>query len=286
MRWQDIENDKEKYAAYLCSREWCEKREKVRERSGGICERCKALPMDACHHLTYERKYSERLDDLQAICTPCHEFTHGKADIDPISNTPLKLFGREIRTIYFAGKFGTSAWRETIFYGNRVSAVREDGSCTMRVNGKHVKVIGPRYVEFHEHSGKGVGAHNCATHECNHGSELATPRAQCFNERFEELRSADLVFAWISCRSAFGTLVELGLSYGDSFGSLMAGTANSTVRAVAFKSHDLLDDMWFAAETCSWIGVGDSPAEVWRDMWSGKQSCIGAFDWIKRQNGF
>lgn len=84
--WRSITNDKEKYAAYLCSREWCEKREAVRERAGGKCERCGVLPMDACHHLTYERKYAERLEDLQAICNPCHEFTHGKIDIDPLDH--------------------------------------------------------------------------------------------------------------------------------------------------------------------------------------------------------
>lgn len=82
--WQDIADDREKYAAYLCSREWAEKREAVRARSRGTCERCKRNPMDACHHLTYARKYDEQLDDLQAICNPCHEFTHGKRDVDPV----------------------------------------------------------------------------------------------------------------------------------------------------------------------------------------------------------
>lgn len=81
--WRTIENDKEKYAAYLCSREWGVLKEAVRERSRGCCERCGTLPQDATHHLTYERKYKEDIEDLQAICTPCHEFTHGKASADP-----------------------------------------------------------------------------------------------------------------------------------------------------------------------------------------------------------
>jgi hypothetical protein len=79
-----LENDKEKYQAYLCSREWSEKREKVRKRAGGNCERCRVFPMDACHHLTYERKYNELLEDLQASCDFCHQFTHGKSDFDPL----------------------------------------------------------------------------------------------------------------------------------------------------------------------------------------------------------
>ena len=81
--WRRIKDDKEKYAAYLCSREWSEKKEAVRRRSDGKCERCRRNPLDAVHHLTYIRKYSERLSDLQAICNQCHEFTHGKSDYDP-----------------------------------------------------------------------------------------------------------------------------------------------------------------------------------------------------------
>ena len=83
MDWRSIDNEREKYAAYLCSRDWSERREAVRERAGGKCERCRVLPMDACHHLTYARKYNESLEDLQAICDPCHKFTHGKSDFDP-----------------------------------------------------------------------------------------------------------------------------------------------------------------------------------------------------------
>lgn len=91
MDWREITDDKEKYAAYLCSREWAEKREAVRGRAFGRCERCFINPMDACHHLSYERKYAEKLEDLQAICTPCHKFTHGKSDSDPLTESQWLL---------------------------------------------------------------------------------------------------------------------------------------------------------------------------------------------------
>lgn len=81
--WSSIAGDREKYQAYLCSREWAEKREAVRKRAGDKCERCKVLPIDAVHHLTYARKYDEPLENLQAICRPCHDFTHGKSEFDP-----------------------------------------------------------------------------------------------------------------------------------------------------------------------------------------------------------
>lgn len=283
MDWRTITNDREKYSAYLCSREWCEKREAVRERSGGICERCCVRPMDACHHLTYERKYAERLEDLQAICTPCHEFTHGKINRDPAQDIPARLFGRDIYKVYLAGKFDSPNWRESILRGTRISAVREDGSCQIKDKGHTMSVIGPKFVEFHEHAGEGVGAHRSATHQCNHGTELATPRRQCFNNRATELLDSDLVFAWISCSSAFGTLVELGLSFGYSFGRWKKKSLSS-VRAVAFSNRELLDEMWFAAETCDWVGVCKSPKQAWESLWRGDPSCISNGDCVVRSN--
>lgn len=75
--------EKERYGRYLASREWGLLREQIKQRSGGICERCGFNKSDAVHHLTYERKYKERLEDLQDICEGCHKFTHGKSDEDP-----------------------------------------------------------------------------------------------------------------------------------------------------------------------------------------------------------
>lgn len=86
--WKDIPGDsKEKYALYLCSREWAELKRAVHERAAGKCERCGIRPIDAVHHLTYIRKYHELLADLQGICNSCHGFTHGKSDFDPRSET-------------------------------------------------------------------------------------------------------------------------------------------------------------------------------------------------------
>lgn len=107
--WKKATDDKEKYQLYLASREWCKLREEVRERSGDRCERCEILPMDACHHLSYANKYKEKLEDLQAICNPCHEFTHGKSDFDPLAN---KVFIRWLALPY--GEFSAftleSSW--------------------------------------------------------------------------------------------------------------------------------------------------------------------------------
>ena len=84
MSWQTITDDREKYKAYLCSREWALLRNAVRARCDGKCERCKVNDMECVHHLTYARKYDEPIEDLAGWCNACHEFTHGKSDLDPV----------------------------------------------------------------------------------------------------------------------------------------------------------------------------------------------------------
>jgi len=74
---------KRDYHKYLASREWAVKKQAVRERCGGVCERCTARPMDHVHHLTYERIGAERLEDLQGLCEQCHEFVSGVTQVDP-----------------------------------------------------------------------------------------------------------------------------------------------------------------------------------------------------------
>lgn len=74
---------REERGKYMASREWYAKRNAVIERGGGNCERCRRLPGVHVHHLTYERMGCERLDDLQLLCNPCHEFLHAKRDVDP-----------------------------------------------------------------------------------------------------------------------------------------------------------------------------------------------------------
>lgn len=92
MNWREIADDREKYAAYLCSREWGAKKEEVHRRASGKCERCYVRPIDAVHHLTYVRKYAELATDLQGLCKACHEFIHSKSNDDPrMQDVPVPL---------------------------------------------------------------------------------------------------------------------------------------------------------------------------------------------------
>lgn len=77
--WKTLPNGKEKYGAYLASREWALLREAVRQRCNSICEVCGVNEMQATHHLTYARIYRERLEDLEGICDDCHAHKSGRS---------------------------------------------------------------------------------------------------------------------------------------------------------------------------------------------------------------
>lgn len=87
MDWRTIVDEKEKYAAYLCSPEWGQKRREVADRSRGVCERCLKRRAESVHHLTYSRKYDELPADLQHVCESCHDFIHGRSNVDPMEAT-------------------------------------------------------------------------------------------------------------------------------------------------------------------------------------------------------
>lgn len=69
------------YREYLDSPKWWAKRDQVLERAQGICEKCEAFKVVHVHHLTYKRLGNERLEDLQAVCLPCHQAYHPDKDI-------------------------------------------------------------------------------------------------------------------------------------------------------------------------------------------------------------
>jgi len=73
-------SERERYAKYLCSPEWWAKRNAVIARASGKCEKCGNTARHV-HHLTYIRKYHERLEDLTALCEECHESIHNPKPI-------------------------------------------------------------------------------------------------------------------------------------------------------------------------------------------------------------
>lgn len=83
----------EEYGRYLASRPWAILKGQVRERSGGVCERCFSAPYQETHHLNYARVGRENLEDLLAVCTPCHEFLSAKSHEDPCEMVARSVLG-------------------------------------------------------------------------------------------------------------------------------------------------------------------------------------------------
>ena len=68
------------YAQYRKSRKWLDKRTKVMERAGNLCEGCRERPAQIVHHLTYEHIGDELLFELVALCRDCHARCHPERD--------------------------------------------------------------------------------------------------------------------------------------------------------------------------------------------------------------
>lgn len=67
------------YKEYIKSEEWYNLKLDLLNIRGRRCEKCgkkKQAPSLHIHHLTYERLFNERAEDLQILCAICHMKTH------------------------------------------------------------------------------------------------------------------------------------------------------------------------------------------------------------------
>lgn len=79
MRWP-----KSLYLAYLRSKAWQAKRQKVIRRAKYRCERCGIWAGNhfEVHHKTYDNLGAEPLEDLEALCRYCHKVEHGYISVE------------------------------------------------------------------------------------------------------------------------------------------------------------------------------------------------------------
>lgn len=268
---------KEKRERYYCSREWGMLREIVRERCGGVCERCKCRPMYAVHHLHYKTIYRESPDDLQALCDPCHEFRHGKQERDPILDSVPKIDDVEIRSVYLAGRFkpfgNARDWRCQIFpgYSTRGEVELPNGpwgeakECVPLPDGRRINCEGPWF--FNPSTGsdwesRGPHAFADSAEKIDHGvysGLLSNPHAISF-ACLNSIVRAELVFAWIDSRDCYGTLVELGYYRRAPGGVLVVATPEWD------------RELWFAASLADRFIIADAPAKAWEWLWKNPDS--------------
>lgn len=71
------------YNAYLQSKVWADRRYRVLRRDNNRCLGCNWTPTFKpefkylhIHHLTYDRVFYERLEDLVTLCKDCHKRIH------------------------------------------------------------------------------------------------------------------------------------------------------------------------------------------------------------------
>lgn len=245
--WQDIRNPKEKYAAYLCSREWGLLREAVHDRADGMCERCKIQRGYAVHHLTYIRKYRENLEDLRLLCNDCHEFVHGRGDVDHNAKTHLKVYlagsvfqtdkrADQVELILF--NFGlydcfpgeADVDYDALGYPPYRELGREFGSEESDSDAIefHSDVIDDWrreiFSDIYDNLHKVSTVENASLVETkNFHFEYVGPTISfdhgCYGNLelaktcLDEVEEADIVFAWIDNDETIGTLVEIGAAY-------------------------------------------------------------------------
>lgn len=213
--------EKERYQQYLCSREWGLLKRAVRERCGGICERCNLNAMDSVHHLTYARKYAEKLEDLQATCEPCHKFTHGLADHDPVLAAPIMVWNLNrseflpVRHVYMAGKIDGNDWRqEMVDDPDFLDDVYNQSPSVLLRDGRKLQYCGPYFSDL-------SGGHGPSWSSDWHAR--GGPHASILARSIDGIDSADFVFAWIDSEDCYGTLVELGYALANQKTVYLAG---------------------------------------------------------------
>ena len=78
-------NRRTEYEKYIRSEVWRKFSKMIRDKRGNKCEKC---DIQACeteegflhvHHLHYDNFQHEKEEDVQVLCTPCHEEAHGRS---------------------------------------------------------------------------------------------------------------------------------------------------------------------------------------------------------------
>lgn len=64
---------KNQYHEYLKTDKWQRLAARAKKRSRGKCDICGVREDIEVHHLTYERIFQEKLEDLLVVCGGCHD---------------------------------------------------------------------------------------------------------------------------------------------------------------------------------------------------------------------
>jgi hypothetical protein len=280
--WKLSTNEREKYQLYLASREWAEKKELVKSRSRGTCERCHYRAGEQVHHLTYANKYQEPLKDLMHLCEPCHEFLSAKSNRDPKLSAPPYLNrwngGVLVKSVYLAGKITNDHWRDELVDGYSVenkgiidkaweqkNATPGDWQTVFQVlplpGGRRLNLTGPFWRPPGGSWGHGGQSDSLGDHCCGfigkHGEEENDSYYLLGNIK-SAINESDLIFAWIDKFDCYGTLVEIG--YAHAMGKFIAVARPEFLNGGS-------DELWMASNLADRCIEAPSPREAWEILW-------------------
>ena len=94
------------YDSYIKSARWRNISKLIKERAGNKCGHCgRSSSKLEVHHLTYERFGHERMNDLVALCQPCHEMAD-KRRVAEIKAKGLQARDAAAYNTYMTKKYG------------------------------------------------------------------------------------------------------------------------------------------------------------------------------------
>lgn len=144
--------------------------------------------------------------------------------------------------VYLAGKIGKNDWRKELI-PNLPGHLWRDGP----IQTPTYSYVGPFFVNCDHECTDGPNTHGAASVE-NSREEHFT-RAEIVDNNNAALRSANLIFAYISETDAFGTFCEIG--YALALGEKRI--------VLCFALGVAADDFWYAAQQCRAVHISVRP---------------------------
>lgn len=230
--------------------------------------------------------------------------------IDRALNPKPRLFGREIGSVYLAGKITGNPWRKQLFEpginpkselcGPACEPCAEDshhdlwlrpGCVPVPGSGWRLDFTGPYWLDTScGHGTPSRGAHAFGLRMSDDTglsvNILETDGKYVRDKCLDGVSRADLVFAWIESLDCFGSIAEITWAY--SLKTRSPACLPVIVIASSLFPSPLEDriagEAWFVAGMADAIQYSSSPLEAWERLWSQTVQPPGytAADWIYR----
>jgi hypothetical protein len=149
--------------------------------------------------------------------------------------SPPVIRGREIHSVYLAGKISQGDWRETIVGadlgypdGHELGPHRPWPSIPFHAAAKEFVYVGPYFVGCSHGCSFRARTHAWIKSNCSPSGPALDTWGRCMGA----LRSADLVFAWIDSPDCHGTIAEIAAAHAIRTPVLISGPT-------------FLPDLWF-----------------------------------------